>query len=120
MARTLKTSTNRLNKAMNDFHNFVGETIGTSFIPGHYYKGAYDEVIKVVSKSPSGKTVYITTHSDADDAFLQTKRVKTDADGNDYICYKNSHYVIGTWHKADREDFLAYIQKNIGKPVAVI
>lgn len=90
------------------------------FEVGHYYRGAEGVIIKVFSKSPSGKTIYITTHTDGDTPCLQTKRVKIDDCGNEYICYKKSHYVVGSWNETDREAFRLYINANIGKPCAVI
>ena len=89
-------------------------------LPGHYYRGAEGVVVKVCRRSPSDKTVYITTHSDADDAYTQTKRIKVDDFGNEYICYKNSNYVVGTWNETDREHFRRYINAHIGQPVVVI
>jgi hypothetical protein len=89
-------------------------------LPGHYYSGAYGVVVKVCRRSPSGKTVYITTHSDADDAYTQTKRVKTDDFGNEYICHKDSNNVVGSWNETDREHFRKYINAHIGEPCAII
>ena len=93
-----------------------------ALLPGYYYKGAEGVVIKVIARSASGKTVYITTHTDDDNdpLCLQTKRVKIDIDGNEYICYKNRPYVIGSWNETDREMFRIYLLANFGKPVAVI
>lgn len=113
-------ATEKLNKALDEMNSFFRVNEGKALLPGHYYKGAEGVVIKVVSRTPSGKTVYITTHTDDENPCLQTKRVKIDGCGNEYICYKNSHYVVGCWNETDREAFRSYINANIGKPVAVI
>lgn len=114
--KTLK----KVGKALDEMNSFFREVGGKALLPGHYYKGAEGVVIKVVGRTPSGKTVYITTHTDDENPCLQTKRVKIADDGSEYICYKNSHYVVGSWNETDREAFRLYLNANIGKPCAVI
>lgn len=116
---TMKTL-NGIRKVMEELDSKFRVIHGEALLPGHYYKGHGGVVIKVVNRTPSGKTVYITTQSDGDNPCLQTKRVKISNDGEEYICYKNSHYVIGVWHETDKEAFLNYLNANVGNPVAVI
>ena len=116
---TLK-ALNGTKKAMDKLDNEFRVIEGKALMPGHYYRGIDGVIVKVVRRSPSGKTVYITTHTDDDMPFLQTKRVNVDDCGNEYICYKKSHYVVGSWNETDREAFRSYINANIGNPVAVI
>lgn len=110
-----------IHKAMNELNSQFRIIHNQALVPGHYYRGAEGVVIKVVRRTPSGKTVYITTHSDDDNPCLQAKRVKIyEETGEEYICYKNNHYVIGVWNETDREAFRNYIIANIGNPCAVI
>lgn len=89
-----------------------------AFMPGHYYKGAYGLVVKVVRRSATGKTVYLTTHGDFDDAYTFAKRIQTDESGYEFIKAKDGFHIICVENEVERDRFISYIQKHIGEPIA--
>lgn len=85
------------------------------FEVGEYYRN-HDVVFRVEHRT--AKSIVInTTHMERREAWTFYKRIRVDADGNEYIKIDNCKTVISSAIRADKYQFMAYIHKNYGGAV---